>query len=102
MATVSGHSFNIGPYGKNVLKSSPLKPVSQFKANMARTIHAMLTYWFQRRRLLNIFPIGSYVKIKSSHGGHLEFLISKQFTSLVQDYPMIIPAKSQFNWLSDF
>jgi hypothetical protein len=24
-----------GPYGKYVLKSSPLKPVSQFKANMA-------------------------------------------------------------------
>jgi hypothetical protein len=35
MATISGHSFNIGPYGKYVKKSSPLKPVSQFKANMA-------------------------------------------------------------------
>jgi hypothetical protein len=35
MATISRHSFNIGPYGKYVLKSSPLKPVSQFKANMA-------------------------------------------------------------------
>ena len=58
-----------------------------------------LTYWFQRRRLLNIFSIESYVKIKSSHGGHLEFPISKRFTSLVQDHPMIIPAKSQFNWL---
>ena len=58
-----------------------------------------LTYWFQRRRLLNIFSIGSYVKIKSSHGGHLEFPISKRFTSLVQDHPMIIPAKPQFNWL---
>jgi hypothetical protein len=34
-----------------------------------------LTYWFQRRRLLNIFSIGPYVKIKSSHGGHLEFPI---------------------------
>ena len=54
-----------------------------------------LTYWFQRRRLLNICSIGSYVKIKSSHGGHLEFPISKRFTSLVQDHPMIIPAKSQ-------
>jgi hypothetical protein len=41
-------------------------------------------------------PIGSYVKIKSSHGGHLEFPISKRFTSLVQDHPMIIPAKPQF------
>jgi hypothetical protein len=28
------------------------------------------------RRLLNIFSIGSNVKIKSSHGGHLEFPIS--------------------------
>ena len=61
-----------------------------------------LTYWFQRRRLLNIFSIGSYVKTKSSHGGHLEFPIGKRFTSLVQDHPMIIPAKSQFNWLGGF
>jgi hypothetical protein len=28
--------------------------------------------------------------------------ISKRFTSLVQDHPMIIPAKPQFNWLSGF
>jgi hypothetical protein len=61
-----------------------------------------LTYWFQRRRLLNIFSIGSYVKTKSSHGGHLEFPIGKRFTHLVQDHPMIIPAKSQFNWLGGF
>ena len=46
--------------------------------------HSCHVYWFQRRRLLNIFSIGSYVKIKSSHGGHLEFPISKRFTSLVQ------------------
>jgi hypothetical protein len=52
--------------------------------------------------LLNIFSIGSNVKIKSRHGGHLEFPISKRFTSLVQDHPIIIPAKSQFNWLSGF
>ena len=38
----------------------------------------------------------------SSHGGHLEFPIGKRFTSLVRDHPMIIPAKSQFNWLSGF
>jgi hypothetical protein len=37
-----------------------------------------------------------------SHGGHLEFPISKWFTSLVQDHPMIIPAKSQYNWLGGF
>jgi hypothetical protein len=35
MAAISGHSFDIGPYGKYVQKSSPLKPGSQFKANMA-------------------------------------------------------------------
>ena len=61
-----------------------------------------LTYWFQRRRILNIFSIGSNVKTKSSHGGHLEFLIGKRFTSLVQDHPMIIPEKLQFNWLGGF
>jgi hypothetical protein len=32
---------------------------------------AILDYWFQRRRFLNIFPIGSYVKIISADGGHL-------------------------------
>jgi hypothetical protein len=36
---------------------------------------------FRGEFFLNIFPIGSYVKIKSSHGGHLEFPISKRFTS---------------------
>jgi hypothetical protein len=41
-------------------------------------------------------------KTKSSHGGHLEFPIGKWFTNLVQDHPMIIPAKSQFNWLRGF
>jgi hypothetical protein len=35
MGAFSGHGFNIEPYGKNVLKSSPLKLVSQFKASMA-------------------------------------------------------------------
>ena len=60
-----------------------------------RTIHdmfAIFAYWFQRRRLLNIFLMGFYVR----------FPIDKRFTSLVQDHPMIIPAKSQFNWLSGF
>jgi hypothetical protein len=30
---------------------------------------AILAYWFQRRRFLNIFPIGSYVKTMSA--GHI-------------------------------
>jgi hypothetical protein len=33
---------------------------------------------------------------------HLEFPIGKQFTILVQAHPMIIPAKSQFNWPGGF
>jgi hypothetical protein len=30
-----------------------------------------LAYWFQRRKFLSIFPIGSYVKTMSTDGGHL-------------------------------
>jgi hypothetical protein len=44
--------------GKNVLKSSPLKPVSQFKANMA---------W-----MLKQFSHGSYIKTMSADSGHFE------------------------------
>jgi hypothetical protein len=40
------------------------------------TIHAMFAFkladWFQKRRLLNNFPIGSYVKTMSAVGGHFE------------------------------
>ena len=32
---------------------------------------AILAYWFQRRKFLNIFPIGSYVKTMAADGGHL-------------------------------
>jgi hypothetical protein len=32
---------------------------------------AIFADWFQRRRFLNIFPIGSYVKTMSADGGHL-------------------------------
>jgi hypothetical protein len=95
MANISKHIFNIGPYGKNVLK----KISSEISKPMDHSCHVCfkLTYWFQRRRLLTFFSIGSYVKFKSSHGGHLEFPISKRFTILVQDHPMIIPAKPQFS-----
>ena len=80
-------------------------PDTILKVYHPRTIHAVcfkLADWFQRRRLLNIFSIGSYVKTESNHGSHLEFPISKRFTSLVQDHPTIISAKSQFNWLGGF
>ena len=33
MAAVSGHSFNIGPYGKNNEKSSSLKQLDQWGLN---------------------------------------------------------------------
>ena len=75
------------------------------KVDHLRTIHAMFALnWLTgfRGEDLNIFSIGSYIKTKSSHGGHLEFPIGKRFTSLVQDHPMIIPVKSQFNWLGGF
>ena len=75
------------------------------KVDHLRTIHAMFALNLLtgfRGEDLNIFSIGSYVKIKSRHGGHLEFPISKRYKNLVQDHPMIIPAKSQFNWLSGF
>jgi hypothetical protein len=61
-------------------------------------VYFKLTYWFHQREL-NIFSIGSYVKTKLSHGGHLEFPIGKRFTSLVQDHPMIIHAVTiQLAW----
>jgi hypothetical protein len=40
-------------------------------AAMSRHVCSKLAYWFQRRRFLNIFPIGSNVKTMSADGGHL-------------------------------
>ena len=102
------NNFPIGSYVKTMSADGGhlgWRSVSQdiiLKVHHSCHVCFKLTYWFQRRRLLNIFSIGSYVKTKSSHGGHLEFPIGKRFTSLVQDHPMIIPAKSQFNWLGGF
>jgi hypothetical protein len=62
---------------------------------------AILAYWFQRRRLLNIFSIGPMLKIVESWWPSW-IPIGKRFTGLVQDHPMIIPAKSQFNWPGGF
>ena len=53
------------------------------KVDHLRTILAMFALnWLTgfRGEDLNIFSIGSHGKIKSSHGGHLEFPISKRFT----------------------
>jgi hypothetical protein len=93
MAAFSGHSFNIGPYGKKCFKifsSETSKPISQTchrwslsgqlpklcsvtpisVQNGHRQRTFKLADWFQRRRLLNDFPIGSYVKTMSADGGH--------------------------------
>ena len=75
------------------------------KVDHLRTIHPMFALnWLtgSEEKTFKHFFHRVYVKIKSSHGGHLEFPISKRFTSLVQDHPMIIPAKPQFIWLSGF
>ena len=51
-------------------------PDTILKVYYPRTIHAMFAFkladWFQKRRLLNNFPIGSYVKTMSADGGHFE------------------------------
>jgi hypothetical protein len=79
---------DIGTYGNFTFSSFFLKPQNRFEPNLAE----MFIGWTYTR----------FVFLVPSHGGHLEFPIGKRFTTLVQDHPMIIPAKSQFNWLSGF
>ena len=64
-----------------------------------------LADWFQRRRLLNNFPIGSYVKTKSNHGGHLEFPIGRSGSLdiiLKVDHLRTSHAMFALNWLTGF
>ena len=57
------------------------------KFDLLRIIHAMFALnWLTGFRLLNIFSIWSYVKIKLSHGGHLEFPIHKFSTGPPNDH----------------
>jgi hypothetical protein len=76
----------IGPYGNFTFSSFFLKQENRFESNLAE----MFIGWSYTRFLL-LALIGNPTW-KSSRGGHLEFLIGKRFTSLVQDHPMIIPA----------
>ena len=46
-----------------------------------------LADWFQRRRLLNNFPIGSYVKTLSTDGGHFGPRSGSLNTILAVDHP---------------
>ena len=49
-----------------------------------------LADWFQKRRLLNNFPIGSYVKTMSADGGHFEPRSRSLNTILEVDHLMTI------------
>ena len=57
-----------------------------------------LAYWFQRRRFLNIFPIGSYVKTISADGGHLGWRSGTQDIILKVDHLRTIHAMFALNF----
>jgi hypothetical protein len=57
-----------------------------------------LAYWFQRRRFLNIFPIGSYVKTMSADGGHLGWMSGSQDIILKVDHLRTIHAMFALHW----
>ena len=52
--------------------------------------------------ILNIFPIGSYVKTMWADGGHLGWRAGSSDTILKGDHPRTIPAKFGPNWPSGF
>ena len=61
-----------------------------------------LAYWFQRRRFLNIFPIGSYVKTMSAAGGHLGWRSGSLDIILKVGHLRTIHARFALNWLTGF
>jgi hypothetical protein len=61
-----------------------------------------LTDWFQKRRLLNNFPIGSYVKAMSADGGHFEPRSGSLNTNFKIDHLRTIHAMFALNWLTGF
>jgi hypothetical protein len=61
-----------------------------------------LAYWFQRRRFLNIFPIGSYVKTMSADDGHLGWRSGSLDIILKVDHLRTIHAMIALNWLTGF
>jgi hypothetical protein len=56
-----------------------------------------LAYWFQRKKNLNIFPIGSYVKTMSADGGHLGWRSGSQDIILKVDHLRTIHAMFALN-----
>ena len=61
-----------------------------------------LAYWFQRRRFLNIFPIGSYVKTLSADGSHLRWRSGSLDIILRVDHLRTIHAMFALNWFTGF
>jgi hypothetical protein len=61
-----------------------------------------LAYWFLRRRFLNTFPIGSYVKNMSVDGGHLGWRSGSLDIILKVDHLRTIHAMFALNWLTGF
>jgi hypothetical protein len=61
-----------------------------------------LANWFQSRRFLNNFPIGSYVKTMSTEGGHLGWRSGSPDTILKIDHLRTIHAIFALTWLTGF
>ena len=105
------NNFPIGSYVKTMSadgghfepRSGSLNTI--LEVDHLRTIDdmfAILAYWFQRRRFLNIFPIGSYVKTMSTDGGHLGWSFGSLDIILKVDHLRTIHAMFALNWLIDF
>ena len=64
-------------------------------------VYFKLTYWFQRKIFLNIFPIGSYMYVKtmSADGGHLGWRSGSQDIILKVDHLRTSHAMFALNWL---
>ena len=122
MAAISRHSFNIGPMGK-LFKSSPLKPVSQFKANMAWMVLVYYTFkivsgdhdlhprWLPWADIVLTYIVKPYgiwiVKLRCIR--HVDILKraylcqvsdtdSPEPLVFIEDLTNIIPAKFGFSW----
>jgi hypothetical protein len=105
------NNFPIGSYVKTMSadgghfgpRSGSLNTI--LEVDHLRTIDdmfAILAYWFQRRRFLNILPIGSYVKTMSADGGHLGWRFGSLNIILKVDHSRTIHAMFALNWLTGF
>jgi hypothetical protein len=61
-----------------------------------------MAYWFQRRRILNIFPIGSYVKTMFADGCHLGWRFGSLDIILKVDHLRTIHVMFALNWFTGF